>query len=117
MFLAPLAYEICRRYSAEFPDEQERYGDAGRAWCVHDTQYLLAWAVVDLGLEGHFAESITWLARLLAARAFPLDRLARDLEIAADVVNEEYGAKANGVVTVLRSGVPLVERVAMPAGA
>jgi len=112
MFLAPLAYEICRRYRAEFPDEQERYGDAGIAWCVHDTQYLLAWAVLDLDLKGHFAESVTWLARLLAARDFPLDRLARDLELAAEAVDEEYGAKAKKVVAVLRSGVPLVERSA-----
>jgi hypothetical protein len=88
------------------------YGDAGIAWCVHDTQYLLAWAVLDLDLKGHFAESVTWLARLLAARDFPLDRLARDLELAAEAVDEEYGAKAKKVVAVLRSGVPLVERSA-----
>ena len=39
--LRPLAEEICRRYRAEFPDEQERYWDAGIAWCVHDNQHIL----------------------------------------------------------------------------
>ena len=29
--LHALAEEICRRYRAEFPDEEERYGDAGMA--------------------------------------------------------------------------------------
>jgi hypothetical protein len=37
--LRVLAEEICARYRAEFPDEQERYGDAGMAWCVHDNQH------------------------------------------------------------------------------
>jgi hypothetical protein len=39
--LRALAEEICRRYRDEFPDEEERYGDAGVAWCVHDNQHLL----------------------------------------------------------------------------
>ena len=83
--LVPLAREICRRYRDEFPDEQEHYGDAGMAWCVHDNQHILNWAVgarngyVDLNRE------LAWLARVLEARDFPLDRLARNLDIAADV--------------------------------
>ena len=35
------------RYRAEFPDEEERYGDAGNAWCVHDNQHILNWAYQD----------------------------------------------------------------------
>ena len=55
--LSSLAHEICRRYRHEFPDEQERHGDAGHAWCVHDNLYLLCWAVeavngyVDMSAE------------------------------------------------------------------
>src|SRR5688572_10053367 len=45
--LRPVAEEICRRYRAEFPDERERYGDAGIAWCVHDNQHILNWAFLD----------------------------------------------------------------------
>jgi hypothetical protein len=86
--LVPLAEEICRRYRAEFPDEDERYGDAGMAWCVHDNQHILNWAVgarngyVDLNKE------LSWLAGVLAARDFPVERLARNLEIAAAVTAE-----------------------------
>jgi hypothetical protein len=83
--LAPLAEEICRRYREEFPDEEARYGDAGMTWCIHDNQHILNWAVgarngyVDLQAE------LSWLARVLDARDFPLERLARNLEIAAEV--------------------------------
>ena len=84
-----LAEEICRRYRAEYPDEQERYGDAGMAWCVHDNQHLLNWAVTEANGFGGFERQLEWLAGVLAARDFPLPRLARDLEIAAAVVPEQ----------------------------
>lgn len=45
--LLPLAREICRRYRIEYPDEEARYGPAGIQWCLHDNQYLLAWAIQD----------------------------------------------------------------------
>jgi hypothetical protein len=76
--LGALAEEICRRYRAEFPDEEERYGDAGMAWCVHDNQHLLNWAVTEANGYGGFERQVTWLAGVLGARDFPLDRLARD---------------------------------------
>jgi len=84
--LAPLAREICRRYRDEFPDEAERYGDVGIAWCVHDNQHILNWAV---GARNGYVElqgELAWLARVLEARDVPLDRLARNLDIAAEVV-------------------------------
>lgn len=85
--LAVLAREICRRYDGEFPDERERYGPAGMAWCEHDNQHLLSWAVGDV--HGGFLdllEQVAWLARVLAARDFPLERLARNLVIGSEVV-------------------------------
>ena len=81
-----LAKEVCRRYREEFADEQERYGDAGQAWCLHDNQYLLHWALLDAQGTTSLDEQVSWLARVLAARDFPLERLARDLEICADVL-------------------------------
>lgn len=80
--LVALATEICARYRAEFPDEEQRYGPAGQAWCLHDNQYILAWAL--LGPEV-LEPNVAWLAGVLAARDFPLERLRRDLEIAAEV--------------------------------
>ena len=104
--LAPLAQEICDRYRAEFPDERERYGDAGMAWCVHDNRYILAWAIESL-YPGYvdYASRIAWLARVLAARNFPLQRLARNLEIAADVVVEYEVPRAEAVAERLVSAV------------
>jgi hypothetical protein len=46
--LLPLADEIAARYFAEFPDDFERYGEAARAWEIHDTLYCLRWACLDV---------------------------------------------------------------------
>jgi hypothetical protein len=82
------AREICRRYRLEFPDEEGRYGDAGMAWCVHDNQHILSWAAMaveyDLGME----RQLEWLAEVLGNRDFPIERLVRNLEIAAEVVED-----------------------------
>jgi hypothetical protein len=87
--LPPLAAEICLRYRQEFPDEAERYGDAGMAWCVHDTQYLLFWAAEAVDGFLDLTVEVGWLAGVLEARDFPLDRLARNLDIAAAVVRDQ----------------------------
>jgi hypothetical protein len=86
LFLAPLAARICRRYREEFPDEEQRYGDAGMAWCVHDLQWILSWAAA-----GELSANVEWLARVLAARDFPVERLARALELAAEALDDELG--------------------------
>jgi hypothetical protein len=86
--LVPLAEEICRRYRQEFPDEQGRYGDVGNAWCVHDLQCVLYWAAEDVNGYLDIRTEVAWLGSVLEARDFPLERLARGLDIAADVVAE-----------------------------
>jgi hypothetical protein len=106
--LVALARTICERYRGEFPDEQERYGDAGMAWCVHDNQHIVNWAVgvrngyVDLERE------LAWLARVLEAREFPLDRLARNLEIAAEVAGDELGEPERAIADDLAAGARFV---------
>jgi hypothetical protein len=87
--LLPLAEETCRRYALEFPDESERYGEAGQTWCLHDNLYLLAWAVDDVDGSRVMQTEVAWLAGVLEARAFPLERLARNLEIAAAVTRDQ----------------------------
>ena len=106
--LLGLAQEICSRYRAEFPDEQERYGDAGVAWCVHDNQHLLNWAVIEQNGYGGFEQQLSWLASVLEAREFPLDRLARDLEIAAAVIEERLEGRAGALSETLLDGARLV---------
>ena len=90
--LAALAEEICRRYRAEFPDEEGRYGEVGTAWCVHDNQYLLHWAAEAADGYLDMRSEVAWLGSVLEARDFPLDRLARDLEIGAEVARERLTA-------------------------
>ena len=82
------AREVCRRYRLEFPDEQGRYGEAGVAWCVHDNQHILSWAVMAVEYGLGMERQLEWLAGVLGSRDFPLERLVRDLEIAAEVVDD-----------------------------
>ena len=85
--LVPLAEAVCTSYYEHYADEDSRYGPAGRAWCQHDNQYLLAWAAHEaVRHDGTLDTNIDWLCRVLAARAFPLERLRHDLELAAEVV-------------------------------
>ena len=88
--LTALAKETCAAYDAEFPDERERYGPAGMQWCLHDNQHLLNWAVLSLGSDADFEHQLTWLARVLEARDFPLERLARDLDLLAATVARHH---------------------------
>jgi len=82
------AREICRRYRLEFPDEEDRYGGAGMAWCVHDNQHILSWAAMAVEYGLGMERQLEWLADVLRNRDFPVARLARDLEIAADVIGD-----------------------------
>lgn len=102
--LRPLAQEIARRFRREFPDEVERYGDAGLEWCVHDNLYLLSWAALDLSpvTEGILDDQLGWLRRVLAARGYPVERIGRDLELAAEVVEERVGPAAAPLADRLR---------------
>ena len=86
--LLPLAETIADRYFAEFPEDAARYGDAARPWEIHDTSYCLYWAFLDVEGGADLAREIAWLADVLGARGFPLEHLARNLELAADVVEE-----------------------------
>ena len=110
LHLAPIAHAISRRFQAEYPDEEARYGEAAFAWCVHDNQWLLGWAVEDFEIKGgYFETNLRWLAGVLRAREYPAERLARDLEIAAEVVEGESRARGNLAVK-LREGAETVRR-------
>jgi hypothetical protein len=107
--LLSLARETCRRYRDEFPDELGRYGEAGAEWCVHDNQHILNWAVLARAGDVDLEREIGWLARVLDARDFPLGRLVRDLEIAADVVRERLGPEGASVAGELLAAARSVE--------
>jgi hypothetical protein len=105
--LPPLAEEIARRYFERHPEDLERYGDVARDWEIHDTQHLLNWAIGDA--EGHVELNgqVAWLAGVLEARDFPLEHLASNLDLAADVVAERVPAGAQ-VAERLRGAAALV---------
>jgi len=106
--LEPVAETVCKRYYAEFSDEHDRYGDAGEAWCLHDNLYLLAWAIGEAELGSvDFDEQVRWLATILSARSFPLERLARDLELASEALLERHPGLTSSA-EVLRRGAGLV---------
>jgi hypothetical protein len=106
--LEPLAEEIAGRYFERFPEDLERYGDdVARAWEIHDTRWLLSWAVGDVEGSVSLDEQASWLAGVLAAREFPLEHLAVNLELAADVVAERVDGGAP-VAERLRAAAHLV---------
>jgi hypothetical protein len=111
--LVALATEACARYGREFPDEQERYGEAGHSWCVYDAQQILNWGALDLAGMTHLDGQLAWLARVLHGRDFPLERLVRGIELAADVAAGHAGAGA--LARRLRQGAHSIQ-IPPPAG-
>lgn len=101
--LVGLARTVAEAYRDDFPDEDERYGPAGFEWCVHDNQHILNWAVRAAGGHVDLSAQLTWLARVLEARDYPIDRLARDLELAAGALTEAHGAAAARAAELLRA--------------
>ena len=87
--LTPLAEAVAERYFAEFPEDLERYGDAAMPWEIHDTLHTLNWAVLDVRGFTSLEKNMLWLAQVLVARDFPLEHLARNVEICAAVVDDE----------------------------
>ena len=69
--LTALAEAVSDRYFEEFPEDLERYGEAARAWEIHDTAHCLNWAVLDVEELASLQHQIGWLADVLSARGFP----------------------------------------------
>lgn len=106
--LEPVAADITDRYARAFPDEDDRYSPEWREWSTHDNQHVLRWAIdAQRGLADLTAQ-ITWLARVLEARGFPLDRLSRNLELTADALGEHAGAAGSQAAAELRTAAGFV---------
>lgn len=99
--LVALATEICRRYREEFPDEAQRYGEAGNAWCVHDNQHLVNWAVEAVNDQGDMKNDVAWLASVLESRGFPVERLARNLDLASEIAGDQLAGQGGDRVSVV----------------
>jgi len=105
--LVALAAAVCARYYEHYADEDARYGPPGRAWCRHDLQHLLNWAVLDVAGLARLNDEVAWLARILEVRDFPLDRLAHSLDLGAGVLSDEFPG-AEGVATALRGAAAMI---------
>jgi hypothetical protein len=75
------------------------YGPEGQAWCDHDSRYLLAWGLEDARAQTvDCVAQVQWLARVLTARRFPIQRLARHVELTAEVLRTselgDFGERA-----------------------
>jgi hypothetical protein len=107
--LVSLARTICEHYDRIYPDERERYGPGGRQWCHHDNQWLLSWAAADVIGAVDLNEQACWLARVLHSRGFPIERLVRNLMLAAEVIREsELGPAGPAVAERLESASTVV---------
>ena len=116
--LAPLAEAITARYLAEFPEDVERHGEATPEWCRHDNQWLLSWAVDDVRGATDLVEQAQWLARVLHVRGIRVSRLARDLEIASEVVRPgAFGAGSEAVAERLHAAARTVAAMTLSASA
>jgi hypothetical protein len=62
--------------------------------------------VLDTRGELSLDEQVAWLGRVLQAREFPIDRLARNLELAAEVAGHALGEDA--VASALRGAATMV---------
>ncbi|UJA21530.1 hypothetical protein HJD18_15790 [Thermoleophilia bacterium SCSIO 60948] len=107
--LEPLAAEICRRYYERYTDEAETYGGNGVAWCVHDNQYLLDWAIGDVSRVTDLDAQVAWLSGILSRRGFPLERMVHNLELAGDVVSDELPSE-DELAARLRSAAAKLDR-------
>lgn len=107
--LEPLAEAVADRYFDAYPGDLQRYGDVARAWEIHDTHYLLAWAMGDVAGYVELDRQVRWLAGILEARDFPLDHLADNLDLAAEVVidrvpgGEPVAARLRDAAALVRS--------------
>src|SRR5690242_5590433 len=108
--LPVLAAEISEAHLSSHPDDVARYGDEIRAWCVHDNQHLLNWAVLDVRGELEFGGQVAWLANVLGSRGYPLASLADDLQVAADTVRRRVSSQyATKLADVLAAGATFIE--------
>ena len=75
---------------------------------VHDTAHCLEWAVLDVERLASLQREVEWLTNVLRSRGFPLEHLARNLELAADVVDERVADNGPAVAERLRSAAATV---------
>ncbi len=80
---------VARQYQLQ-PGLRERYGEGGRAKCVQDTEYHLAYlaAAVTYSSPALFNDYIGWAKAVLAAHGVGTEDVAANLDCVRDVLGE-----------------------------
>ena len=86
----PAAEMVTTRLLAEYPELEERYGERGRAFGIHDTAYQIAWIVnaVELQSPERLSRDVLWLREILRARNFPMNVFRRNFELSISACRE-----------------------------
>lgn|GEM_PF-356156 len=109
--LLPVAERICERFYRAFPDTDAQYGARGRSFCAHDNAYLAGWLLegVERRNPESFRRNVHWLAGVLTARGFPLDRFIRNVRMVVEVLIEEALAPAEAAESVAAAALSGIE--------
>jgi MerR family transcriptional regulator, light-induced transcriptional regulator len=97
---------VARQYDYQ-PELAERYGPAGRARCLHDAGYHLAYLseAVAAASPALFADYVRWAAVMLASRGIPVPDLAANLgHLRMAVVQHVPSSLASLATTYVDSG-------------
>jgi hypothetical protein len=104
------------RFAVTHPEMDERYGERGRAYAVHDNAYLVAWVqdAVELEAPDTLRRNLRWLLDLLVAREFPRDWFLESLDIVTAVMLERGLLTETDAAGIVR---PILSELAAPGGA
>lgn len=107
---APIIEVVAHRYFGGGHPHGAVPEHLARRWHAHDTAYLLQWAIDDVAGYGSLERELHWLTDVLAHRNFPLDGVAANLDIIADVV--AIDVRRTSLVECLRDGARLTREIA-----
>lgn len=97
---AALAEAVTARHFEAQPELLAKYGEAGRAKCLQDAEYHLAY-LADAVLASSptlFSDYVAWARAMLAARGVGAADLSRNLNVMREVVRRRLPAEAWPVV-------------------
>lgn len=88
---AMLAAAVTERHYAAAPERVARYGEAGRAKCLEDAGYHLAYLAqaIASGEPALFRDYVAWARAMLAGRKVSAQELARNLDVLREVLSAE----------------------------
>lgn len=83
-----LADVITERHYEANPVLAGRYGEAGRAHCIKDAEYHLAFLsdAIAAAVPALFADYVAWAKVMLSARGIPAEDLVRNLQLMRDAL-------------------------------